>query len=293
MAVSRQSSMMSTTSSDMFLTEETCSKAPPKITTVMGVKQVMIVGDSSCVTAFQAGGFAINMNIILNGKADITVRSFPGYDTEHLNIITTCVAKNMAAAPNYIIVLLGNDDVMSRPGKPATTPEAFRKNFYSVINRISDTCDVIPEKLIICSPLPIQEMSFEGHEDNIEKGLENNTRRIRTFGEITAKVCKEFKATYVDMVELLDENLDGNFRPDGYNLSDKGHSVLAEKLSSLIQTDDSWWPAADEGPLDKDQLKAIAKVYSKQEADNIRGYTNAAMLDEYAAYMKKTIHGYK
>ena len=41
--------------------------------------------------------------------------------------------------------------------------------------------------------------------------------------------------------------------------------MIAEKLSSLIKTDASWWPIASEGPMDKDELKAIAKEYSKQE----------------------------
>ena len=65
----------------------------------------------------------------------------------------------------------------------------------------------------------------------ILSGLENNIMRIKTFGEITAKVCKEFKATFVDTIKLLDEDLDGNFRPDGYNLSDNGEQ-LAQLFTS-------------------------------------------------------------
>ena len=62
------------------------------------------------------------MEIGINSKLQHS-RSFPGYSTGWLNLVVGGSLKNVGSNPDYVIIMVGRDDLIQKTGSdPQTTP---------------------------------------------------------------------------------------------------------------------------------------------------------------------------
>lgn len=256
--------------------------------------RILIIGDSQVESALKTHGFGSILNDRFNGEADVILRKFPGYTAEWIKLLTSSVARNLGATPDYIIILCGRDDCLrsKQDTRPVTDPEKFRKNLYSLVDKITNEVDMNAERFILLSPFPIHTMRFEGDEGNVFDGVTIDKSTIKQYTEKTKEVATRVGGQFVDTSALLDRALDANFRQGGIKLSNDGHLNLAEKLVELIELTESPFPSFD--TIGNDYVKTLGEINqncSLVQEDNIAAYTYVSTVDQYSAYLGKTYRG--
>lgn len=260
---------------------------------------VLILGDHQSGNAFKSYGFGSLLNQKFNGQADIILRKFAGYPTEWIKLVTGCACRNLNSNPDYVILVVGNDDCLHRKYGGLDNKNTgdlnfnqLKKNLYSIVNKLTNEVDVKFPNIIILSPFPIDEMKFESYEQNKNNfgGLQMQQKTITKLTKCYKEVAERFGARFIDTSLLLDANLDGNIKADGYRLSKEGHRLIYEELVELIKVEEDVFPTPDM-VKDEDHLINLAIDSCLIPPDNIEAHTHLGTVEEYSAFFMKTYRG--
>lgn len=121
--------------------------------------------------------------------------------------------------PDNIFIMLGSVDILMPVEDPK---ELFRNDLTKLINKIKE--DVPESKIYLQSITPVSQNALE--EDSRYKGLEE-------YNEIVKEVADELSVNYVDIRELVQENLD-LYAEDGIHFKKEFYQLWLEKLSELM-----------------------------------------------------------
>ncbi|KAM3931412.1 isoamyl acetate-hydrolyzing esterase 1 homolog [Leptodactylus fuscus] len=202
--------------------------------------RLLLFGDSITQFAFESNGWGATLANKLVRKCDVLNRGLSGYNTRWAkHILPKLIPDSRHAADIAAVTIFfgANDSSIKEINPQQHVPlEEYTENLRSMI-RYLKSVDIKQEKIILITPPPIYEPSWEQH--CLTKGYKLN--RLNAVTGAYARACAEVgRESGADVVDLWTLMQDGGsdytvYLSDGLHLSDEGNQFLESKLWLVLE----------------------------------------------------------
>ncbi|XP_075057560.1 isoamyl acetate-hydrolyzing esterase 1 homolog [Mixophyes fleayi] len=202
--------------------------------------RIILFGDSITQFAFEANGWGATLADKLARKCDVLNRGLSGYNSRWAKIILPKLISKSCLSENTVAVTIffgANDSSLKEENPQQHIPlKEYTENLRSMIQYLK-TVDITQDKIILITPPPIHEPSWE--KQCYTKGSKLN--RLNSVAGVYAKACAqvgdECGTEVLDLWTLMQEG--GRdytvYLSDGLHLSDKGNQFLESNLWLILE----------------------------------------------------------
>ncbi|KAM5163306.1 isoamyl acetate-hydrolyzing esterase 1 homolog isoform 2-T3 [Mantella aurantiaca] len=200
--------------------------------------RIFLFGDSITQFAFEANGWGATLANKLVRKCDVLNRGLSGYNTRWAKLILPKLIPKSSQSTAAVTIFFGaNDSSMKEENPQQHVPlDDYTDNLRTMI-RYLQSVDITPDRIILITPPPIHEPSWE--KQCFIKGHKLN--RLNSIAGEYAKACvhvgKDCGTEVLDLWTLMQERGQGYtvYLSDGLHLSDKGNEFLESKLWPVLE----------------------------------------------------------
>ncbi|KAF9207159.1 hypothetical protein BGZ49_001077 [Haplosporangium sp. Z 27] len=205
------------------------------------------------------------------GRADVSLRGFPGYNTHWIKSIFPDLihqeSKTDSVAPvKLVIIALGTDDASFPNTRQHVALEAYKENLRSLISsiRYPESPNYSPDtQVILVTPAPVHDTMWEASLAGVNKTLDRSNSVTKEYADACVQVGEELQLPVVniwhDIQCQVDEscqlhessNLEDYFM-DGFHLKRMGNEVLHIGVMNAValhypQLHPACWPTVFPG----------------------------------------------
>jgi acyl-CoA thioesterase I len=138
-------------------------------------------------------------------------------------VLLRCKTEITARKPDVVIFALGtNDSYHNGSGSYNVNIADYESNLRQLIKTVRGA-----EVIIVSAPGVDQTLTTPW-----QKNIYYDNKSIRTYNEISDRICRELNSYYVDIFELLDEK----DLHDGLHPNDLGHEKICQKILGKLLT---------------------------------------------------------
>ncbi|KAG0333582.1 hypothetical protein BG000_009042 [Podila horticola] len=239
--------------------------------------KIVVLADSISKYGYThaTNGWVASLSDEWSGKADVVLRSFPGYNTRWIRSIFPDLlhqeSKSAATTPiKLVVVALGTDDAALPHTRQHVSPDQYKENLRSIVTsiRYPDTPNYSPDtQVILVTPAPVDDSTWEASLAGIGQSLDRSNNVTQEYAQACVQVGEELHVPVVDLWSDISCQLDGScelhessqlsdYLMDGLHLRRMGNDVLYKGVLNTVahrypQLHPICWPSVFPGYSDQ------------------------------------------
>ncbi|KAF9185554.1 hypothetical protein BGZ50_002999 [Haplosporangium sp. Z 11] len=208
------------------------------------------------------------------GRADVVLRSFPGYNTHWVDAVFPELLHqesrvSSSASVKLVIIALGTDDASFPHTRQHVTLDAYKQNLKSIINsiRFPDEPNYSPDThIVLVTPAPMDDLMWETSLAAVNLTMDRSNSETKEYAQACAEVGQDLNVPVVDLwsdiscqvegtCELYESDQLQDYLMDGLHLKRMGNEVLYKGIMNKValhfpQLHPTCWPSVFPGYTD-------------------------------------------
>ncbi|KAG0349006.1 hypothetical protein BG004_002864 [Podila humilis] len=188
-----------------------------------------------------------------SGKADVVLRSFPGYNTHWIRSIFPDLLHQESVSSStttikLVVVALGTDDAAFPHTRQHIAPDQYKENLRSIVTSIKypATPNYAPDtQVVLVTPAPVDDIVWGASLAAIGQPLDHSNNVTQEYATACVQVGEELHVPVVDLWSDVSCQIDGScdlhestvlsdYLMDGLHLRRMGNDVLFRGVLNAV-----------------------------------------------------------